>query len=212
MTARRAEKDALLAAILPEVPFEGWSLGALRAAARSAGVEEAEARALFPRGGADMVACFSEWADRRMLEAVAALPLGSMKVRDRIAAVVMARLDSLAPHREAARAAASVLALPQNGALGLRLLYRTVDAAWYAAGDTSTDWNFYTKRGLLAAVYAATQLYWLEDRSAGAEDTRGFLERRLSDVMAIPRVTSRLGRLVDLVPNPFRLLNAARRR
>ena len=45
--------------------------------------------------------------------------------------------------------------MPQNAALGARLLYRTVDTAWYAAGDTSTDWNFYTKRGLLAAVYAA---------------------------------------------------------
>ena len=212
MTSSSPEKDALLAAILPEVPFEGWSLGALRAGARSAGIDEAEALALFPRGGADMVAAFSDWADRKMLEAVSLQPLGSMKVRDRIAAVVLARLDALGPHREAARAAASVLAMPQNAALGARLLYRTVDSAWYAAGDTSTDWNFYTKRGLLAAVYAATQLYWLEDRSPGAEDTRGFLDRRLSDVMAIPRLTSSVGRLLDLVPNPFRFLSAARRR
>lgn len=212
MSSDQTEKDALLVALLPEVPFEGWSLGALRAGARSAGMAEAEAIALYPKGAADMVAWFSDWADRRMLEAVAALPLADMKVRERIEAAVMARLQALAPHREASRAAASVLAMPQNAVLGGRLVYRTVDTAWYAAGDTATDWNFYSKRGLLAAVYAATQLYWFEDRSVGAEETRAFLNRRLSDVMTLPRLGARIGRALDILPNPFRFLTALRRR
>jgi len=96
--------------------------------------------------------------------------------------------------------------------LGLRLLYNTVDAIWYAAGDTSTDWNFYSKRALLAAVYAATQLYWFEDRSPGAEETRGFLERRLADVMALPKAGAELRNLADRLPNPFRFFTAMRRR
>jgi ubiquinone biosynthesis protein COQ9 len=206
------EKDAVLMAVLPEVPFEGWSLAALRSGARHAGIAEAEAIALFPRGAPDLVAAFSSWADRRMLETLALRPLEGMKTTEKVAAGVMARLDALTPHREASRRALSVLALPQNAPLGLRLLYNTVDAIWYAAGDTSTDWNFYTKRTLLAGVYAGTQLYWFEDRSSGAEDTRAFLERRLQDVMSIPRATGQLRDLADRLPNPFRFFTALRRR
>jgi ubiquinone biosynthesis protein COQ9 len=207
-----SEKDAVLMAVLPEVPFEGWSRAALRSGARHAGISEAEAMALFPRGAADLVAAFSDWADRRMLEALALKPLEGMKTGEKVAAGVMARLDALGGHREAARRALSVLALPQNAPLGFRLLYNTVDAIWYAAGDTATDWNFYTKRGLLAAVYAATQLYWFEDRSPDAEETRGFLMRRLQDVMAVPKAGAQLRNLADRLPNPFRFFTAMRRR
>jgi ubiquinone biosynthesis protein COQ9 len=207
-----SEKDAVLAAVLPEVPFEGWSRAALRSGARHSGISEAEALALFPRGAADLVAAFSDWADRRMLESLALRPLEGMRTNEKIATGVTARLDALAGHREASRRALAVLALPQNAALGMRLLYNTVDAIWYAAGDTSTDWNFYTKRALLAAVYASTQLYWFEDRSPGAEETRAFLDRRLADIGALPRATAQFRELADRLPNPFRLFGAVRRR
>ena len=45
--------------------------------------------------------------------------------------------------------------------LGMKLLYSTVDAMWRAAGDTSTDFNFYTKRAILSAVYSSTLMRWL---------------------------------------------------
>src|SRR5436190_12022819 len=99
-TDDQARKDALLEATLPDVPFDGWSVAALRAGARSLGLAKAEALELFPGGAADLVAWFSDWADRRMLAAVAALPLDEMKVRDRIATAVRARLTALEPHRE----------------------------------------------------------------------------------------------------------------
>jgi ubiquinone biosynthesis protein COQ9 len=109
------------------------------------------------------------------------------------------------------RRALTVLALPHNVPLSLKLLYETVDQMWYAAGDTATDFNFYTKRGLLAGVYAATTLYWLDDRSPDAADTHAFLDRRLADVMAIPRYGARLREGLERLPNPLRLLRPARR-
>ena len=81
-----------------------------------------------------------------------------------------------------------------------------------AAGDRSTDFNFYTKRGLLAGVYAATTLYWLDDRSPGFEATQAFLDRRLADVMAIPRLGSRVREFAARLPDPFLFLRLARRR
>jgi len=207
-----AKKDALLLATLADVPFDGWSIAALRAGARAAGMDEAAASALFPRGAVEMVEWFSAWADRAMLERLAAAPLAEMKVRERVAAGIRARLTVLLPHREAARRALAVLAQPHNAPLALKLLYRTVDAIWYAAGDTATDFNFYSKRALLAAVYGATMLYWFEDRSPDGADTEAFLMRRLDDVMALPKVAERLRTAADRLPNPFRFLHAAQRR
>src|SRR6202521_1568034 len=149
----RQAKDALLAAILPDVPFDGWTDAALAKAAERVGLERAEVRGLCPGAVRDLVAWFSHWADRETMRALEARDLAALKVRERIAAGVRARLAVLAPHREAVRRALALLTAPQNMALGARLLYDAVDALWYAAGDNATDFNFYTKRALLAGVY-----------------------------------------------------------
>jgi ubiquinone biosynthesis protein COQ9 len=203
--------EALLLSVLPDVPFDGWTQATIEAAARRLDLDAAAVASLFPRGVRDIVALFSRWADRRMLEALAGRELAAMKVRDRVTTALRARLEALAPHREAVRRALAVLALPQNLGLGLRLLYETVDAIWYAAGDTATDFNFYTKRALLGSVYAATTLFWLEDRSPGMEETHAFLDRRVSDVMAIPRYGSKLREGIDRLPNPMRFMRVLRR-
>ena len=54
---------------------------------------------------------------------------------------------------------------------------------WRLAGDTATDYNHYTKRLTLSAVYTSTLLAWLDDDSEGFADTAAFLDRRLDDVM-----------------------------
>jgi ubiquinone biosynthesis protein COQ9 len=205
-----SQRQALIEAMLPDVPFDGWSRPALRAAARRIGMSAGEALALFPDGAAGLVAGFSRWADLRMLDRLETAPLEPLRIADRIAFAVATRLEILEPWREAVRRALAVLALPQHAPLALRLLYETVDGIWYAAGDRATDFSFYTKRVTLAAIYAATLPYWLEDRSAGFADTRAFLSRRLAEVALIGAARRRLGTAVERLPNPFRLLRQFR--
>jgi ubiquinone biosynthesis protein COQ9 len=202
-----ARKDAVLLAMLPNVPFDGWTRAGMRAAAGRAGIDATELPLLFPAGTRDVAAWFSHWADRQTLAALKRRHIGAMKIRQRIAAGVLTRLEILLPHREAVRRSLSLFATPLNLPHGAKLLYDTVDALWHAAGDRSTDFNFYTKRGLLAGVYAATTLYWLDDRSEGLEATTAFLDRRLAEVLAIPKLRERFDRL-----NPLKMLDAARRR
>jgi len=204
-----SQRDALIEAMLPDVPFDGWSRAALRAAARRIGVPAAEALALFPDGPADFAACFSRWADRRTLDRLESLALDQVRVPERVALSINTRLEIVEPWREAVRRALTILSLPQNAPLAMRLLYETVDGVWYAAGDSATDFSFYTKRATLAGIYAATLLYWLEDRSPGFADTRTFLERRLADVARIGQARRRLQTAVDRLPNPLRLLRAS---
>ena len=207
----RQAKDALLRALLPDVPFDGWSRHGMIAAAKRIGLSEAETRALFRTGPRDLIAAFSRWADRQMLARLDHMDLAGMKTHERVGAAVMARIEAMALHREAVRRALAILAVPYNTPLAARLIYETVDTIWRAAGDESVDFNFYTKRGLLAGVYAATTLYWLDDRSPGAAETEAFLERRLADVMALPRLGARLREGLDRLPNPFRLMRVARK-
>jgi ubiquinone biosynthesis protein COQ9 len=204
------QRAALIAAMLPNVAFDGWSRPTLRAAARRVGMPADEALALFPNGAAELVACFSRWADVRMLDRFEAMVPEPLRISESIALAIATRLEIIAPWREAVRRALLVLALPRHGPLGLRLLYETVDAIWYAAGERATDFSFYTKRVTLAAIYAATLLYWLEDSSPDFSDTRAFLERRLSEVAAIGKARQRFEMALERLPNPLRLLRQSR--
>ena len=178
------EIRSVLAPLLPaEAAFDGWTMTALDAAAGVAGIDPALARLAFPDGATDMIGAWFEQVDQMMLAAVPAPALQAMKVRHRITALVEKRLDLLAPHREALRRARGILALPQNLATAARLGWRTVDVMWRAAGDTATDYNHYTKRAMLGAVYAATTTVFVDDESAGHADTRAFLARRIDGIM-----------------------------
>lgn len=200
------QRLALLDAALRHVPFDGWSWLAIDAAARDIGIDGVEARRLFPGGPVELIRVFSSEADRQMLAGLEKLDLESMKVRDKVAAGVRLRLEAIAAHREAARRALAFFAMPQNAASGLQCLYRTVDAIWYAAGDTSTDYNFYTKRALLSGVYSSTLLYWLNDKSADFSASWEFLDRRIAEVL---KVAGRLGKGVSSAMNlPDRLFGA----
>jgi ubiquinone biosynthesis protein COQ9 len=184
MDTEQIRRD-LLEATLPNVVFDGWSERAIEHGARALDLDLGVALNAFPGGPAEMVAFFSEEADRRMVEAFEAADTESLRLRDKVALAVRLRLEENAWHREAISRAVSFLALPINAALATRLLYRTVDAIWHAVGDRSTDYNFYSKRLLLAGVYSATLLYWLNDRSENSVDTWRFLERRIDEVIAV---------------------------
>lgn len=187
-----ASRDRVLDAILLEVPFEGWGRGAVQRAAEALGLPVVEIDRLFPAGAAAMVAWHSERADRRMVEEIERRGLAAGPVRERIRGAVLIRLEQNAAHREAIRRSLAVLANPLAAPLPARLLYRTVDAIWHATGDVSTDFNFYTKRATLAAVYSATVLHWLDDRSEDFAATRAFLDRRLADVMRFEKLKASL--------------------
>ena len=189
---REVQRDQLLEAALTHVPFEGWSRRSLFAAAADLGIEPGLARRLFPRGGDDLLVHLERWADRQMAARVALEELQELRIRERIAKLVRARLEVLTPHREALRRATAARLLPSNALAATASLWRTVDLMWSLAGDRATDASYYTKRSLLAAVWSSTFLYWLDDRSEDLEATWAFLERRIDNVMQIGQLRARI--------------------
>jgi ubiquinone biosynthesis protein COQ9 len=185
-------RDRLADTLAANAVFDGWTGTALAAAGRGLGLPEGEAARLFPGGPLGVLEYLSGRSDRRMVADLEAAGVTSMKVTERIRSAVRLRLERHSGEREATRRALALLALPLNAPLALKLLYRTVDAMWYAAGDTSVDFNFYTKRATLAGVLSATTLFWLNDRSEGSAATWEFLDRRLGDVMKFEKLKSRV--------------------
>ena len=179
--------DKILDAALMHVPFDGWSETSFRAAVSDAGVDPVVARGLFPRGAVDLAVAYHKRGDAEMLRRIEETDLDEMRFRDRVAFAVRARIEA-AEDREAVRRGTTLFALPMYAPDGARLIWGTADAIWTALGDTSRDFNWYTKRATLSGVYSSTVLFWLGDTSEGHAETWAFLDRRIENVMQIEKV------------------------
>ncbi len=193
-------KEQVLEAALPDAAFDGFTDRLLAKAGKTAGLDEGALARLFPDGPLSLIEFYSQAADAEMELRLAAMELPKMKIRQRIAAAVLARLSVVKPHKEAARRAAATLSLPMHAATAARLLYRSVDAMWRAAGDTSTDFNFYTKRGILAGVYGATLLRWFNDTSEDEAATSDFLAARIENVMQFEKFKAEAKKTLGNLP------------
>jgi ubiquinone biosynthesis protein COQ9 len=180
-------RETLAPGIAANAAFDGWGDAARDMAAEGAGIDPDVAALAFPGGAVDMIDAWVASIDAAMAEALPHETLATMKIRARIAALVEARIDAVAPYRESLRRALAILALPQNVARGAKLGWRTVDGMWRAAGDVATDYNHYTKRTILFGVYGATMTVLLDDDSEGQADTRAFLARRIDGIMAFEK-------------------------
>ncbi len=169
--------------IAANAAFDGWSDAARDMAAQAEGIDTDIAALAFKDGPVDMIDAWFAHIDGVMLTAVPPERLALMKIREKITALVEARLDATSIDRESLRRALAILALPQNLAKATRLGWRTVDTIWRAAGDVATDYNYYTKRTILLGVYASTITVFLDDDSEGLADTRAFLGRRIDGIM-----------------------------
>ena len=184
-------RDALTPLVAANAAFDGWGEAAVAGAAQAQGVDPGIAMLAFPGGAVAMIDAWFAHVDAAMTAAVPPDALATMKVREKIVAQVEARLDTLAPNRESLRRALAVLAMPQNIAHAAKLGWRAADRMWRNAGDTATDYNHYTKRATLGAIYAATITVFLDDDSEAQADTRAFLQRRIDGLMRFEKAKAR---------------------
>ncbi|WP_343344591.1 COQ9 family protein [Sphingomicrobium sp. XHP0239] len=187
-----ATRLKLSMAVAENAVFDGWREEAVIAAADQLDIDRDVALLAFPDEPAKMVAAWIEGIDAAMQAAFTPEEMASMKIRERIRALIWFRLEAAAPAREAVRTGLSILSLPQNLGLVARTAWRSADAMWRMAGDTATDLNHYTKRATLVGVYASTLYAWLDDDSEGWSETAAFLDRRIDDVMQIEKVKAKL--------------------
>lgn len=190
---RNPYKEKILAAMLPHVPFEGWSEDLFGIIAKELGEEEESLRLHFEGGIIDVVDYFSSRNDLEMLRRFKKLSVADseMRIRDRVKNSIVARLEIYDEMKVTIAKTVAFLSLPWNLTKSSSMTWRTVDIIWKeSAGDASTDFNYYTKRALLMGIYTSVVMYWLADDSENYEDTLAFLDNRINDVMKVGKILS----------------------
>jgi ubiquinone biosynthesis protein COQ9 len=190
--------------------FDGWTKQAVDSAAAQLGIDPVQARLAMPKTATGLIDLYVQSVDRSLEAHFTPERLGKLKIREKIRALVWQRLEIMGPSREAVRRALAILAMPQNIPLAARISWRTADLMWRIAGDTSTDFNHYTKRMTLGAVYASTLLAWLDDQSEGWHDTAAFLDRRIDNVMQFEKFKAQWRGSSDRRISPSRFLGRLR--
>jgi len=185
-------RHALAAEVAQAAVFDGWSDAALASAAQATGTDITIARLAFPGGAMEMISAWVATIDAAMEAEFADGRLGNMPIRERIRSLVQFRLDAVLGLEEALRRAVAIQAMPQNAPSALKLGWASADRMWRLAGDVSTDYNHYTKRAILAGIYATCLAVYVEDESEAKADTRAFLDRRIDGVMRFEKTKAQL--------------------
>ena len=181
--ADRMEQSVLDAAV-ERAPALGWNSRLVRAACEAHGLSRGDEELLFPNGARDLAALLSRRHDDRAMAALGEVDPKTLKIRERIARAVSARMEAGAADLEATRRCAAFLALPVNADLGLKLAWETADLLWNWAGDTATDWNHYSKRAILSGILIpALTMRWFDGKDAAD----AFVARRIDNVMAFEK-------------------------
>ncbi len=194
-------REKILDSMLVLAPDTGWTQAGLDRAGEKAGLTRGQVLLSCPGGVADLLEALGARAAKAAQTRLAAPDVTAMKIREKVATAVRAYLAYLEPHKSAVKRAA---ASPANVLAGPKGLWTGADAIWAGLGDTSTDYNWYTKRAILSGVLASTLVAWLGTDKA--EEVDAFLDRRIENVMQFEKFKGQVIDAASKMPNPFDLI------
>lgn len=182
-------QQRVLEAMLPHVPFDGWTFAALAKAAKDAEIADSDVPFLFDGDLDQVMTCYGVYVRTGLMGALAQQNLAGLGMTGKIKLALNTHFSRLSQGLE--RQTAKYLAHPLRLPLAQKMTFELMDDIWHWAGDESTDFNYYSKRLLLEAVYASTFSYWIW-QSPDADKLDAFINARLNNVMVIPKVKSKI--------------------
>ena len=203
-------RRSILEALLKHVPFDGWSSLSLKQAVKDVGLPAGADELYFPGGPLEVIEFWNQQNDAYMSLEMAKLDQNKMRIRDKITKAIVLRLQVISPHEEAAKRAIARTALPDGLALSPKILWASADAMWRAIGDTSTDFNYYTKRTSLSAVISTSLLAWLSDDDPKKLKALAFIDARIENVMQFEKAKFKAKKRLSELPDPAELLGKIR--
>jgi ubiquinone biosynthesis protein COQ9 len=203
-------RDVLASRLGNHAGFDGWNARSVAAAADELAIEPDLAQLATKGRAIDLIDLWISYVDAEMARRLPDEKLSAIKIRQRITALVVTRLEIMALDREALRRALTIMAMPQNLASAARLGWRSADRMWRLAGDNATDFNHYTKRLTLSAVYASVLAVFVNDESDDFAETRKFLDRRIENIMQFEKAKAGVAARRENFPSPSRLIGRLR--
>ena len=162
-----------------------------------------EIYALFPEGYLSIVQMYLEEIDEKMIKESEKINLIRLKTHERIRELCILRLNIMSKEKDLISKTFLHLLLPHNYKFSSKNLYKTVDQIWFLAGDNSTDFNFYSKRIILASIYTSIMVHFINNDNM--EETLFLLNKLLKRVSKIPNIKNNISNLTKIFPQIFKL-------
>ena len=174
----------------------GWNEEMFSKVAKNSKYDTAVVLSLFPEGYLSLIQVYLDEINTKMTDESKKLNLIRFKVHERIRELCILRFKIMIKEKKIVCKTFLHLLLPNNYSFSLKNLYKTVDQIWYLAGDSSTDFNFYSKRAILASIYLTTILHFINNENL--EETIILLNKQLKKVSKIPKIKERLSDYIKL--------------
>jgi ubiquinone biosynthesis protein COQ9 len=179
-------KKKILFSVLEILPYEIFDGNIISKACENINIQKEYSNLLFPNGRVEVLEFFRDYIDEIMLRRINKKLVNINSITAKIYESIKIRLEILDIHRMIIPKIISFYSMPWNHFKLYPYTWKSMNLIWrVAGGDKSTDFNYYTKRGLLTGVYWSTILYWLQDESLNYQSTHDFLQRELNLVVKI---------------------------
>lgn len=182
------QKKELFESLLPFIAQKGWHMDAIDQWAFETKNDKALLHLHFPEGISSLIDYMTEYLNHDLVNKLEQTNISQMKIPIKIKTALMNRFELMHPYKQILRHEQQYFKHPTHLAQGLKNLYKIVDTIWFAIGDQTSDFNFYTKRLTLSAIYTTSFNYWLKDESQDIINTSMFIDRRLESLKIIPNI------------------------
>ena len=187
------------------VSKNGWNHNLFKELSTTSKFKYAEIITLFPEGYLSLIELYFKETNNLMTLQSKKINLIQLRVHERVRAIIILRLKIMLKEKKLVTRTYLHLLLPQNYNFALKLLYKVVDQIWYLAGDNSTDFNFYSKRIILASIYSSIIFHFINN--SDVDDTIILLNRQLKGVSKIPKIKNRLKEISAVFPKFIKIFN-----
>ena len=180
------------------VSEKGLTKNSLENISKRYGIDINETELLFPEGNIDLIQFTLEQLNKELEEYCRKIDLIRLPVHKRIKKVLLSKISLMNKNKLFYRSIFLNLLIPKKNFSLSNQLYNSVDQIWFIAGDSSTDFNFYTKRLILSGIYSRVILFFFNNNNQ--EELENILDESLKRVSKIPEIKSKLKIFKDYLP------------
>ena len=177
---------------------KGLNKNSLENISKRYGLNINEIELLFPEGNIDLIKFTLEQLNKELEEYCKKIDLIRLPVHKRIKKVLLSKISLMNKNKLFYRSIFLNLLIPKKNFSLSNQLYNSVDQIWFIAGDSSTDFNFYTKRLILSGIYSRVILFFFNNNNQ--EELENILDESLKRVSKIPEIKSKLKIFKDYLP------------
>ena len=192
------KRQAVLSFAKEFVSENGLTKNCLENISKKYGLNIDETDLLFPQGNIDLIKFALEQLNNDLEVYCRQIDLIRLPIHKRIRKVLLSKISLMNKDKSFYRSIFLNLLIPKKNFSLSSQLYNSVDQLWFIAGDSSTDFNFYTKRFILSGIYSRVMLFFFNNNNQ--EELENILDESLKRVSKIPEIKSKLKIFKDFLP------------